>query len=59
MLGLGTQHFDLTSCETYGQRGMADLEQPNHDQVAASSSSQVVGLISMFKSHRREMMLAN
>ena len=57
MLGLGVSSYDLSSMENYGSQ-IVSKEAPNMDLVA-STRSEVVGLQSMFKAHRREMILAS
>ena len=53
MTGYGVSGYDHSSMEKYGNEAVQHAS--TRQDMAASSSSQVIGLQSMFKAHRREM----
>ena len=54
MVGTGVSSFDLSSMEKYGSNQVHSKEASD---MVLFTQSQVVGLQSMFRAHRQEMML--
>ena len=54
MVGTGVSSFDLSSMEKYGSNQVILNEKTD---VVLFTQSQVVGLQSMFRAHRQELML--
>ena len=55
MTGLGVSSYDLSSMEKYGN----EVVTSRREDYVLSTKSEVVGLQSMFKAHRREMVLSH
>jgi hypothetical protein len=54
MVGTGVSSFDLSSMEKYGSNQVISSEKTD---VVLFTQSQVVGLQTMFRAHRQELML--
>jgi hypothetical protein len=57
LTGMGLNHFDLSSMENYGAVGRYSDKKTDRNLVA-SSESYVIGLQSIIRLHRKEMLVA-